>query len=551
MLQIYTLGILAAGILNTFIGLIIYFKNRKALPNILFGLVTFSFAIWCYSWVALLSIKEEDGGLAIFFARLLNFGAVFIPFFYFHWIISILGLIKKEKISIIAGYIIALFFGLLSWSNSYVENIHPILFFPNWPTAGSLYKWYLIFGYFPFVLYATYRLLKHIIISQDENRKNQLKYVILVTVLGFGAGALNFPLMYKINPFGSSGNFGMFVGLALFIPFPILLSYSVVKYHFMDIKVILTEVLAGFAAIVLFIDLLLTSPFSWYLVVLKSLILIIFIYLGISLVRNVLKEVKQREQMEVMAKEVQKAYEVEKAAKEEVEKLTEAKTQFIMATQHHLRTPLTSIIGYLDLLFGGTYGKVPPKIKETLLKFQVSTKRLIRVVNALLDISQFQMGKRVVALEPNIDFESLIKEVMEELSFEVKMRGLYLKYEKIGQVPAIKADSEKLKVALFNIIDNAIKYTKQGGIIVNLKQAGKLVQLSVKDTGIGVDPKQANKLFKEAFARGDEAKKVYGFGSGIGVYVTGHIIRAHNGRIWAESEGKGKGSTFFIELPIG
>ena len=140
---------------------------------------------------------------------------------------------------------------------------------------------------------------------------------------------------------------------------------------------------------------------------------------------------------------------------------------------------------------------------------------------------------------------------MEELRFEVKIRGLYFKYEKIGKVAAIKADSEKLKVALFNIIDNAIKYTKQGGITVNLKQVGKSVQLSVKDTGIGVDPEQAKKLFKEAFARGDEAKKVHGFGRGIGVYITGHIIRAHNGKIWAESQGKGKGTTFFIELPVG
>ena len=159
------------------------------------------------------------------------------------------------------------------------------------------------------------------------------------------------------------------------------------------------------------------------------------------------------------------------------------------------------------------------------------------------------MGKRVVTLEPGIDFESLIKEVMEELRFEVKIRNLYFKYEKMGQVAAIKADSEKLKVALFNIIDNAIKYTKEGGITVNLKQAGKSVQLSVKDTGIGVEPEQAKKLFKEAFARAEEAKKVHGFGRGIGVYITGHIIRAHNGRIWAESQGKG--TTFFIELPVG
>ncbi|MBU3942383.1 HAMP domain-containing histidine kinase, partial [Patescibacteria group bacterium] len=210
--------------------------------------------------------------------------------------------------------------------------------------------------------------------------------------------------------------------------------------------------------------------------------------------------------------------------------------------------PLTSMIGYVDLIFGGTYGKVPARFKDPLMKFQVSTKRLIRIVNALLDISQFQMGKEVVALQPGIDFESLIKEVIEELAFEVKNRGLYLKYNKEGEVPLIKADSEKLKVALFNIIDNAIKYTKDGGITLTLKKSGKEALFQVKDTGIGLEPEKAKQLFTSAFIRGKEAKKVHGFGRGIGVYITGHIIRAHKGKIWAESEGKGKGTSFFVQL---
>jgi len=276
----------------------------------------------------------------------------------------------------------------------------------------------------------------------------------------------------------------------------------------------------------------------------KGLILVIFLYFGILLVRSVLREIEYRER-------IAKAYALEKKARQEIQQLTEAKTQFIMATQHHLRTPLTSMIGYLDLLFGGTYGKVPPKIKNTLMKFQVSTRRLIRVVNALLDISQFQMGKQVVSLEPGVSFDSLISEVMEELQFEGKNRGLYLDYKPVNKNLKIKADQEKLKVALFNIIDNAIKYTKQGGITVVLKKVGNNAQLTVKDTGIGIEPEQAKKLFKEAFARGREAKRTYGLGRGIGVYVTGHIIRAHKGNIWAESEGRGKGTTFYIELPIG
>ena len=320
------------------------------------------------------------------------------------------------------------------------------------------------------------------------------------------------------------------------------IAYALIKRELFGARVILTAALVGIIAILLILDMILfTTDFMFQLY--KSLVIVVFFYFGYLLIRSVLREIEYREK-------VAKAYALEKKARQEIQQLTDAKTQFIMATQHHLRTPLTSMIGYLDLLFGGTYGKVPPKIKNTLMKFQVSTRRLIRVVNALLDISQFQMGKQVVSLEPGVSFDSLISEVMEELQFEGKTRGLYLEYKPVNKNLKIKADQEKLKVAMFNIIDNAIKYTKQGGITVTLKKNNDKAQLAVKDTGMGIEPEQAKKLFKEVFARGKEAKKAYGMGRGIGVYVTGHIIRAHNGNIWAESEGKGKGATFYIELPL-
>ena len=321
-----------------------------------------------------------------------------------------------------------------------------------------------------------------------------------------------------------------------------LIAYTIVKKELFGIRVVLTTALVGIIAVLLGLDILVFTPdllFKLY----KGLVLVVFIYFGYLLIMSVLREIKMREK-------VKRAYDIEKKAREQIEELTEAKTQFIMATQHHLRTPLTSMIGFLDLLFGGTYGKVPVKIKQALLKFESSTKRLIRVVDELLDISQFQLGKEVVSLEPGTDILPILKEVIEELQFEVEYRDLYLKLEKTGKVPKIKADSEKLKVALFNIVDNAIKYTRKGGVTVVLQKIGANVRISVKDTGIGLDSEKAKVLFKSAFVRGKEAEKVHGFGRGIGVYITGHIIRAHHGKIWAESEGEDKGSTFFIELPI-
>lgn len=263
--------------------------------------------------------------------------------------------------------------------------------------------------------------------------------------------------------------------------------------------------------------------------------------------------------MDEQTKEIRKAYEVEKKARKELERLDRAKDQFIMATQHHLRTPLTSMRGYLDLLLDGSYGKVPKRIGEILKKFETSTKNEVRVVNELLDISQFQLGKEVVNLQENISIETILKEVIEEFQLETEKKNIYLKLEKPEKpFPQIKADPQKLKVALFNVVDNGIKYTKQGGVTIKIKkeqvprkrEQKPKIKIIIQDTGIGIAKEEIDNLFIRTFERGETAEKLWGPGKGIGLFLANQIIKAHHGRIWAESEGKNKGSTFFVELPI-
>ena len=277
--------------------------------------------------------------------------------------------------------------------------------------------------------------------------------------------------------------------------------------------------------------------------------MVVFVYLGVSLVQSVLKEFKYREKIE-------RAYEIEKEAlgkeknvRKELERLDKAKTQFMMATQHHLRTPLTSMQGYLDLIFGGTYGKIPPKLKEVLKKFQASTKNEVKIVNDFLDISQFQLGKSVVLLRDNVDVGEILKEAVGDVEIEAKTKGIYVKAEIPKNVPKAKADEQKLKAAVYNIVDNAVKYTRQGGVKVSVEKASGKIKIAIRDTGVGISSEDKDKLFGKLFERGDQAQKIFTTGRGIGLYITYKIIQAHNGRIWVESEGKGKGSAFYIELP--
>jgi signal transduction histidine kinase len=176
-------------------------------------------------------------------------------------------------------------------------------------------------------------------------------------------------------------------------------------------------------------------------------------------------------------------------------------------------------------------------------------------VNELLDISQFQLGKKIVILKDGIDIEPILREIMEELEAEAKTKKIYLELVKPKKaLPLTKADPEKLKVAITNIIDNGVKYTSKGGVTISLKAqmigAKAKLQIIIKDTGMGIAKEELKTLFSRTFERGEKAKQVYTTGRGIGLYITYQIIKAHNGKIWAESEGRNKGTSFYIELPV-
>ncbi len=116
----------------------------------------------------------------------------------------------------------------------------------------------------------------------------------------------------------------------------------------------------------------------------------------------------------------------------------------------------------------------------------------------------------------------------------------------------IMADATKLREALYNLIDNAVKYTEKGGVAVELRFVVKnkkhYALITITDTGIGMNPEEVANVFGRQFERSKEAKKVYALGRGIGLFIAASIIKAHKGRIWAESSGSGQGSLFFVEL---
>jgi len=317
-------------------------------------------------------------------------------------------------------------------------------------------------------------------------------------------------------------------------------TYGITKHHLMNLKIVATELLVGAVLVILLIDVLLSETLLAGLF--KMLILIAFGYLGISLIRSVLQEIRRREKIEKMSRQLKKAY-------QELKKLDEAKSEFIAMASHQLRTPLTIIKGNISMLREGTYGEPPERFKRPLKDVFDSNERLIRIINDLLNISKIELGK-IELSKQKIQLEDLIEEILQEFKVEAQKKGLYLKWKRPKEpLPMIEVDSLKIRQVISCVVDNAIRYTQKGGVSVKLETYPSKLVTVVSDTGAGMTKEETKRIF-ESFTRGEAGINLWVQGAGLGLYLAKRYIELHKGKIWAESPGKGKGSTFYIELPI-
>jgi signal transduction histidine kinase len=247
--------------------------------------------------------------------------------------------------------------------------------------------------------------------------------------------------------------------------------------------------------------------------------------------------------------EVDKATKELKVANIQLKKLDQAKSEFISIASHQLRTPLTVIKGYLSMIDQGDFGPVSEKITGPLDKVSKSTARIIGLVEDLLNISRIESGRMKYDFEP-VDITALATEVFEELEMHAKNRGLKFTFEKpTKKIPLLKLDRNKVRETLMNLMDNAIKYTEKGFVRVNLEKLDHHVRFSVTDSGRGLSVDEIPQLFQK-FSRAQGVQLMHTEGTGLGLYIAKEILKKHHAKIWVESPGTNKGSTFIIEFRI-
>jgi PAS domain S-box-containing protein len=227
-----------------------------------------------------------------------------------------------------------------------------------------------------------------------------------------------------------------------------------------------------------------------------------------------------------------------------------AKDEFVSLASHQLRTPLTSIRLFAELLLQSDTGNLTQRQKDYINKIILSTTRMIDLVSDFLNISRLELGELRIQNE-STNLEGLISAQIEEFVPIAEANGVRLTFITPRAAPMmVETDPKLLSQVIHNLIANSIRYSppNEGLVTVKLKKLSKSYRIEVIDNGIGIPADVSHRIF-ERFFRAENALRTHGEGTGLGLYLAKSIIEALGGKIWHKSE-EGQGTTFYLEIPF-
>lgn len=225
-----------------------------------------------------------------------------------------------------------------------------------------------------------------------------------------------------------------------------------------------------------------------------------------------------------------------------------AKDELLSLASHQLRTPATGVKQYVGMVLQGFSGKVPATQRKLLEKAYASNDRQLRIINEILHLAKIDSG-RIVLAKQLTNLNELVKDIVNEQKPDIEAAKHTIEVELPKEPMIIHADTHMLRMAIENLLSNAIKYTPSGGHIgVRVFKEGPYACISIIDTGVGIDPSDKEKVFRQFSRLSNELSQQVG-GTGIGLYLAKHLVELHNGHISMESE-PGRGSVFTIAMPL-
>jgi PAS domain S-box-containing protein len=236
------------------------------------------------------------------------------------------------------------------------------------------------------------------------------------------------------------------------------------------------------------------------------------------------------------------------AQKDRAERASEAKEQFVAALSHEIRTPLMTVLGWAQILTRQPSIVADPVLSEGVRSLEHNAKNIARLVEDCLDVARIAEGK--IQLQTEItNLNLLVNTAFEDTRELAYRKGLRFSTQFAPDVLSVQGDPTRLEQVILNLLANAIKFTENGEIAIALRKVESEAEIEVKDTGIGIAPEFLEQIF-EPFRQGTANWYASESGLGLGLAIARKTVQLHGGRIWAESPGLGKGSTFLVRLPL-
>lgn len=514
------------------IGLLIFLSNPKDIVSRLFLFFTTLFTTWAILDIILWSTNDPSIVMFSWSLQVLieptTYALAFYLFYYF--------LNQKTPSTKTNLFVFILLLPIVLFLSTTL-NLTGLLLSSCESIEGPIAKYYSYIANGALTLLIVVTGLRYI--PKLEERRDK------VTSLYFGVGLLTFLFAFSSGNIISSftddwtlSQYGL-IGMPIFAT---LIGYSIVRFRAFNIKMVGAQLLViALWGLVGSLLLVVKSDTSR---IVAGLTLFFTTVSGFFLVRSVKKEVKQREELELLTDRLE-------AANEKLKELDKAKSEFVSIASHQLRSPLTAIRGYASMLAEGSFGQLPVKAAESAKRIEDSAKLMAMSIEDYLNVSRIESGNMKYNLS-DFNLVDMTSKLCDDLRPEAMSRNLILLFRSnVSGKGIVNADVGKTNQIIHNLVNNSIKYTPKGSVSVFVRDdvKTKRIYIDITDTGIGMSKETMDKLFGK-FSRASNANSVNTSGTGLGLYVALKMAQQMGGKITCTSEGDGKGSTFTFELPL-